>query len=419
MERTASPSRWVFIGLAAIVMGAAGTYQFIWSSLSGAVGTRIAASGTALSTVFTLYIVAQTLVQLPAGRIRDRFGPRKLLMVSGVCMFAGYAGTALASSIYAIYLSYIVGGVGAGIAYTVAVNTSVKWFDERRGLATGVVTMAYGVVSVLLIPLIRSSIDTRFTTTLLALGGVVGLVGVLSGIVLRDPETVTTSAETMDASDAAENTDGIGSIDETRSVGWRTAAKTWQFWLFYGVLVVVNGVGLMLIGQSVRLTTELGLSAAVATTVASVIAFSDGAGILLVSGVSDKLGGERTAGLSLLLCSLSLAGAIAAANQHHASLFLLLAGGAAFFRSPVFSIFPNLVGSYYGEARSSENYAAIYTAKVPGGVFGGTVTSVLISFLGWSVSFYLGAVLIALAGVLMFSLKPTTVLPNESNAVDT
>ena len=418
MEKSASPSRWLLIGLAATVMGAAGTYQFIWSSLSGAVGTRIAASETALSTVFTLYIVAQTLVQLPAGRIRDRFGPQKLLVASGISMFAGYAGTAVASSILSIYLSYIVGGVGAGIAYTVAVNTSVKWFDERRGLATGLVTMAYGGISVLLIPLLREYIDTRFTATLLVLGGIVGVLGILAGLILRDPDDRTTATGEGDGSVSRKEADQGELMDESTAVGWRTAAKTWQFWSFYGVLVVVNGVGLMLIGQSVQLTTELGLSAAVATSVASVVALADGAGILIISSLSDTFGGERTAGVSLLLCSMSLAGAIAAANQHHPVLFLLLAGGAAFFRSPVFSIFPNLVGSYYGEARSSENYALIYTAKVPGGVFGGTVASVLVSLLGWSMSFYLGAGLIALAGLSTLSLTPTTTVSKEASTTD-
>jgi MFS transporter, OFA family, oxalate/formate antiporter len=399
-------------------MGAAGTYQFIWSSLSGAVGARIAASDTALGTVFTLYIIAQTLVQLPAGHIRDRFGPQKLLIASGILMFVGYAGTAVASSIFLIYLSYIVGGVGAGIAYTVAVNTSVKWFDERRGLATGIVTMAYGGISVLLIPLFREYIDTRFTATLLVLGGIVGILGILAGLVIRDPEDLTISTEREDSSVSNKNVDQNGLIEESSSVGWRTAARTWQFWLFYCVLVIVNGVGLMLIGQSVQLTIELGLSAAVATSVASVVALADGAGILIISSLSDTFGGERTAGVSLLLCSVSLAGAIAAANQHYPLLFLLLTGGAAFFRSPVFSIFPNLVGSYYGEARSSENYALIYTAKVPGGVFGGTVASVLVSLLGWSMSFYLGAGLIAVAGLLTCSLTPTTAISNEGTTTD-
>ncbi|QCC49122.1 MFS transporter (plasmid) [Halobellus limi] len=431
--------RWAFVAVGAAIMGGAGTYQFVWSSLSAAVGTRISASPTALGTVFTLFVIAQTLVQLPAGGIRDRYGPRKLLVAAAALMAAGYVGLGVAPTLPVAYASYAVGGLGAGIAYTVAVNTPVKWFDEYRGLATGIVSMAYGGVSFVVIPLVRGSIDAAFTRTLLVLGVAVGVVSLLAAGLLRDPESVSGSATAADGgSEAAEtaadsgerdpddSTDANGlddpadandpdgsvapaaSADATDAVGWRTAARTWQFWVFYGVLVVVNGVGLMLIGQSVGFTTGLGLSAATATTVASSIALADGAGLLVLAGLSDRLGEERTAGASLVLCGLTLAGAVASGSRGHGSLFVAFVAAAAFFRSPVFAIFPSLVGRYYGEARSSENYAAIYTAKVPGGVFGGTVTGALIAALGWSTAFYVGAALVVAAGVAALALRPVS-----------
>ena len=425
--------RWAFVAVGAAIMGGAGTYQFVWSSLSAAVGTRISASPTALGTVFTLFVITQTLVQLPAGSVRDRYGPRKLLVAAAALMTAGYVGLGVAPTLPVAYASYAIGGVGAGIAYTVAVNTPVKWFDEYRGLATGIVSMAYGGVSFVVIPLVRGSIDAAFTRTLLVLGVAVGVVSLLAAGLLRDPESVSGSAvgvdggaepteaaadagdaadskdlaeDVSDADDADSSVSPAASDDPTDAVGWRTAARTWQFWVFYGVLVVVNGVGLMLIGQSVGFATGLGLSASAATTVASSIALADGAGLLVLAGLSDRLGEERTAGASLVLCGLTLAGAVASGTRGHASLFVAFVAAAAFFRSPVFAIFPSLVGRYYGEARSSENYAAIYTAKVPGGVFGGTVTGALIATLGWSMAFYVGAVLVVGAGLAAFALRP-------------
>jgi OFA family oxalate/formate antiporter-like MFS transporter len=386
-------------------MGGAGTYQFVWSSISAAVGARIPASQTALGTVFTLFIITQTLVQLPAGSIRDRYGPRRLLAVAAVLMSLGYIGTSIAPSLPLVFASYATGGLGAGIAYTVAVNTPVKWFDERQGLATGVVSMAYGGVSFAVIPLVRGSIETAFSRALVILALAIGIVTLVAAGIIRDPTRGTRPTP-------AEN-GGTDSVPEpepehnqSAAVGWRTAARTWQFWVFYGVMVIVNGVGLMLIGQSVGFATGLGLSAGVATTVASVIALADGAGILVLGGVSDRFGGERTAGLSLILCGGMFVGAILAGSAGLSALFILLVGGAAFFRSPVFSIFPTLVGRYYGEERSSENYAAIYTAKVPGGVFGGTVTGALIATLGWSTAFTIGGVLVAAAGACTLALRP-------------
>jgi OFA family oxalate/formate antiporter-like MFS transporter len=403
------PRRWLVVLVAALVMGAAGSYQFVWSSVSGVVGSRFGASAPALGTVFTLFVLTQTLTQLPAGRIRDRYGPRHLLLLAAGCLFAGYAGVGLASSYPLVAAAYALGGVGSGIAYTVAVNTPVKWIPEdgRRGLATGLVTMSYSGTSVLFIPVLRGSLDDAFTTTLLALGAVVGVGGLLGAWVVRDPHrSGDDEANGGDAVDQPSATTPPTPATSTRAVGWRTAVKTWQFWILYGVMVVVNGVGLMLVGQSVGFASGLGLSASVATTVASVIALADGAGVLVVSGLSDRFGGERTVGVSLVLCGCALAAGVFLGGRGLATPFVLAVAAAAFFRSPVFGIFPTLVAEYYGAARSSENYAAVYTAKVPGGVVGGTVAGTLVVALGWSLSFYLGAALLVLAGVGAFALRP-------------
>lgn len=385
-------SRGWLVLFSAGAMGVAGTYQFIWSSIRTAIGMRLDASAAALGTVFTLFVIAQTLAQLPAGRIRDRYGPRIPLFVAAGFLAAGYIGTAYATNVLMVYLSYAIGGTGAGIAYTVAVNTPVKWFTDRRGLATGIVAMAYGGVSVLLIPFVRGGITATFERTLVALGAVVGVICLLATVVLRDPSSEYESTDT--------------SADAVAAYTWRETVRTWQFWVLYAVFIVVNGVGLMVIGKAVAFATGLGLSPAVATGAASALAIADSAGLLVIGGISDRVGEVRTAGMTLVLCGVSLAAATVLGMNGLGATFILLLGAAAFFRSPVFSIFPNLVGEYYGKDRSSENYAVLYSAKVWGGVIGGTATSLLIASIGWVPSFLLGAGAIALAGFGVFILHP-------------
>lgn len=406
-------TRWILVAVAAGVMGAAGTYQFVWTTLSGAVGEQIGALPAQLGTVFTLYVAGQTLVQFPAGSVRDRIGPRPVLLASGLCMFAGFAGLATLRSYPLVAAAYGVGGAGSGMAYTVAVNTPVKWFTDRRGLATGLVTGAFGAASVVVIPLVQSRVETSYTATLLTLATAVGLMGLLAAGVVRDPPTASDggdeTAGTADRTGSNPGSDQPVSIADEPSVGWRSAVRTWQFWTVYAVLFVTNGVGLMLIGRSVAFTNALGLGEGAATTVASAIALADAVGIVTMSGLSDRFGGEQTVGVSLLLCGCALAGAVFVGGRGLALPFVVLVGATAFFRSPVFAIVPALVGEYYGRARSSENYALAYTAKVPGGVFGGTVAGAMVVRLGWSASFYVGAGLIAVGGLLALTLRK----PNE------
>ncbi len=171
-------------------------------------------------------------------------------------------------------------------------------------------------------------------------------------------------------------------------------------------MIVVNGVGLMLIGKVVAYADTLGLPGAVATAGASVVAFADAAGIVTVGGLSDRYGRVRTLSVSLVCAGLALLAATVAGDAGAAWPFAALVGLAALFRSPTFAIFPTLVGEYYGAARSSENYALLYTGKVWGSVFGGTVASLLVVSVGWTNSFQVAAVVLAVAGVATGLLRP-------------
>jgi len=387
-------SGWGLVVAAAAVMGAGGIYQFAWSSIRLPLGARLGAPETSLGTVFTLFVVFQTVVQFPAGWVRDRYGPRLPLLVAAVCLTAGFLGVGLAETLPVAAFAYAVGGVGAAASYTVAVNTPVKWFEERRGLATGVVTMSYGGLSFLLIPSIRSGVSLAFQRTVVALGVGTGLAALVAALVLHDP--------------GREDDDDEITVDDERAWTWRETVRTWQFWLLYVVFVVVNGVGLMLIGKVVSFAAELSLPAAAGTAAASVVALADAGGVLLGGAASDRLGRRRTVAGSLVLSGVGIAAATVAGDAGFAAGFVAAVAAAAFFRSPTFAVFPSLVADYYGRAFSSENYGALYSAKLFGGVFGGTVTSALVVTLGWSTSFLLGAVLLAAAGVALAFLRPVT-----------
>jgi OFA family oxalate/formate antiporter-like MFS transporter len=384
-------SRWWLVVVAALVMGTAGVYQFGWSSLRPVLGVRIGATETALGTAFTLFVIFQTVAQFPAGWVRDRYGPRIPLLVGAGCLAAGFWGLGVARSVPVAYLSVAVGGIGVAAAYTVTVNTAVKWFTTRRGLATSVVTMSFSGVSVLVIPAIRTGVDVDFGTTTLALAALTGSVAVVGAVVLRDP------GETAEAE--------VDLTDE-RTYTWRETVRTWQFWLLYVVFAVLNGVGLMVIGKAVTYVSVLSLPASVGTASASLIALGDAVGILVVGGLSDYLGRVRSVSVSLVLSGLSLGGAVLLGEAGFAWGFVALLGATVFFRSPSFAIFPSIVGEYYGRAHSSENYAALYTAKLFGGVFGGVVASALVLLIGWSASFALGGGLLVLAGLALAFLRP-------------
>jgi OFA family oxalate/formate antiporter-like MFS transporter len=79
---------------------------------------------------------------------------------------------------------------------------------------------------------------------------------------------------------------------------------------------------------------------------------------------------------------------------------------ATFFWSPQYTLFPSLVGDYYGERHSSTNYALLYSGKMWGGVFGGAVAGWLVARTSWETTFGIGAALAIGAGLAAFALRP-------------
>ena len=387
-------SRWLFVAVVVVAAGTAGTYQYAWPVIRATLGTQAGASETAIGTMFTTLIVAQTLTAFPGGWLRDRLGPRIPLFAGSVLLFSGFSGAALDPTIPAVYVWFALGGAGVGIVYDVAVNTPSRWFDKRRGMATGAVSLAFSGTSFVLIPFIRRGIDTSFVSTLLILAAAAGAGSLVAAVVLKDPVRHASNRARKSADDA---TTTATTADDP--ITWHAMIRTRRFWFLYVVFVVVNGVGLMLIEKVVVYAAHLGLSPVIATAAASLVALGQGSGVLVLGTVSDRLGRERTLVVSLIVSGVALVATVVAGRMTLGWLFVLLAGVTMFFRSPSFSIMPGLVGQYYGSEYSSENYAVLLTAKLWGGIFGGTVTSVLVLGIGWSTTFLIAAGLALSAGV--------------------
>ena len=78
----------------------------------------------------------------------ERAGPRKAGLVAALCWGGGFLISALAVHIHQLWLLYVglglVGGFGLGLGYISPVSTLIKWFPDRRGMATGMAIMGFG-----------------------------------------------------------------------------------------------------------------------------------------------------------------------------------------------------------------------------------------------------------------------------------
>ncbi|MFB6138103.1 MAG: MFS transporter [Halobacteriaceae archaeon] len=405
-------SRWWLVLAAAAMMAVVGPYQYVWTAIESPIAERLGLDLPAIGLVFTLFVVVQAGSQFPVGWLRDRHGPRALSVVAGVLAGGGYVGLAAATAVWQVYLAYSLGAVGVGIVYTVAVNTAIKWFPDRRGLTTGAGTMAFAGGSAAFVPVVRAhATATGYPDVLRAMGVLIGVVVVAGGLVLRDPPGGALRRADTDRTDTASARAEIGAraageVERSRQFTSGEMVRTWQFWVLYAMFVAVSGAGLMLTAKIVQFAAHQGLTGVTATLAATVLPLAGGVGRLLLGAASDRVDRRRAMAAAFAACGLGLYLVVATGVAGLDLAFVVAVVVATFFWSPQFTLFPSLVGDYYGERHSSANYALVYSGKMWGGVFGGAVAGWLVLATSWEVTFLLGGTAALLAGVAALVLRP-------------
>ena len=127
---------------------------YAWSFFQTLLVKQYGWSFTDTAVAFSIAIFSLGLSAAWAGAQLPRVGPRRLALAGSVMFSGGYliAGLALHFDFLLLfYLGYgVIGGAGIGLGYVTPVATIVKWFPDRKGLATGVVVMGFGMGAFLL-----------------------------------------------------------------------------------------------------------------------------------------------------------------------------------------------------------------------------------------------------------------------------
>jgi MFS family permease len=98
--------------------------------------------------IFTVAIVFLGLSAALAGKWLEQVGPRRVGVVSACAWGGGFivGGLGIISGqLWLLYLGYgVIGGCGLGLGYVSPVGTLIRWFPDRRGMATGIAIMGFG-----------------------------------------------------------------------------------------------------------------------------------------------------------------------------------------------------------------------------------------------------------------------------------
>ncbi len=268
--------------------------------------------------IFETFIVMLGISAAIWGGWLERVGPRKAGLAAAFCWGGGLMIGGYGVSIHQLWLVLLgcgfIGGIGLGLGYITPVSTLIKWFPDRRGMATGFAIMGFGggalIGSPLAVELMKRFAHTGMSgvpMTMLTLGIVYLIAMTLGAFGFRVAPTgwkpegyvaPTASAQSM-----------VTGHNVNLSVAWKTP----QFWLIWGVLCtnVTAGIAVLSMaspmftdmfgGQLIHVAAGVKLSAVQTAAVAAsaaglvgLISLFNSLGRIFWASLSDRLGRKLT-----------------------------------------------------------------------------------------------------------------------------
>ncbi len=325
----------------------------------------------------------------------EHAGPRKAGFIAALCWGGGLVVGGIGVLVHQLWLVYlgcgVLGGVGQGLGYITPVSTLIKWFPDRRGMATGFAIMGYGGGAMIGAPLAVALMKhfgpggtLGVSQTLIAMGAIYFLVMSAGAFGFRVAPTGWRPSGWAAPADSTQ----LFMITR-RHVHLDRAWKTPQFWLIWGALCmnVTAGIGVISMASPMfqdifgaRLLGESGASAltqehkamivAAAAGLVGLISLFNSLGRIFWASLSDKLGRKNTYFVFFVLgiilyCSLPTIG-----HAGLAALFVVAVCTILTMYGGGFSTVPAYLSDIFGTQMVGAIHGRLLTAWSAAGIAG-------------------------------------------------
>lgn len=241
---TASPPRlhyaWIVLGAVVIIMLLASGLRAIFGvfikPLEAAFGwDRASLSGAAAVSLLLLGAVGPLV-----GWLADRWGPRRVIVLS--CIILG-AGTLLSSQVMALWQIYVTAGVlmavgAGGMSMSTGATVAARWFEARRGLVMGILGGAMSAGQLVIIPLaVWLTVNYGWRQSFLWLGVVLFLIAMPLTLALVKDDPAQKGLQAFGAGHVVPAA-GMAEMRSARRVPVAEAMQVPAFWLLAGTFFI-------------------------------------------------------------------------------------------------------------------------------------------------------------------------------------
>ncbi|MEF3080865.1 OFA family MFS transporter [Luteimonas sp. SMYT11W] len=348
-----------------------------------------------LQWMYTLFFVLLGCSAAIWGGWLERVGPRKAGFVAALCWCGGLLISALGVHLHQIWMlwlgSGVIGGIGLGLGYISPVSTLIKWFPDRRGMATGMAIMGFGGGALIGSPLADmlmrhfatpTSVGVKETFLVMAAAYFVFMMAGAFGYRVPPTGWKPKGWTPPPAKDNAMITQGHVHVKRVWGIP--------QFWLVWGVLClnVSAGIGVLglaspmlqemfggrLIGLDVGFgdlsTEQLSAIAAIAAGFVGMLSLANIIGRFFWASMSDKFGRKVTYSIFFVLGIALYASAPTLGNAGSIALFVAAFCVILSMYGGGFATVPAYLADLFGTQHVGAIHGRLLTAWATAGILG-------------------------------------------------
>ena len=366
-------NRWL-IALAAIAIqlsiGAAYAYSVYTTPISSEMGW----APKEITYAFTIMMALGGISAAFFGGFVEKNGPRKSAIVAAFLFGFGQAGAGFAIQIDSLILFLLtygfLSGLGLGVGYIAPISTLVKWFPDRRGLATGMAVMGFGAGALITAPVAANLIGSYGVSTTFYILGISYFILILVGASYIAPPPENWMPKGMQQ--AIDSGKKVMKKDLAQLTA-KEAVKTRRFWMVWSMMLINVSAGIMIISVASPMSQEMiGLSAAGAATLVGVMGVFNGGGRLGWAALSDYIGRPTVFTIFFILeiIAFTMLPNIGNVLIFQAMILIIVScyGGG-------FSNLPAFIGDLFGTKQLGAIHGYLLTTWSLGGIIGPAIVS--------------------------------------------
>lgn len=400
---TVTVNRWLQLVAGVVCMVAAANIQYSWTLFVPEIQSAHGWSRASIQVAFTVFVVVQTWLTPIEGYFIDKYGPRAVVLVGGVFTGLSWIMNSYATSLTGFYVGAAIGGIGVGCVYATCVNSALKWFPDKRGLAVGITAAGYGSGTVLtIIPIANMLKTSGYQETFFLFGLIQGAIILLAAGFLRAPQ----KGEVVFSSTVAQS---------RRDYTLSEALRTPVFYVMLTMFILTVTGGLMAVAQLGVIAEDLGVKkvevnlyffAMAALPFALMLdRILNGISRPLFGWISDHIGREKTMFFAFAMEGI---GIVALGTfGHNPWAFIILSGIVFLAWGEVYSLFSATAADTFGSAHVGKIYGVLYCAKGVAALLVPVANLIMEATGSWATVLYIVAAMdLTAAFCALFVLRP-------------